>query len=994
MPTSAPPTLYHHALVPLISTEDSGGNILHLKRVVVTNAEASDMGSVSAVEDENEVDSLLLTTAETVLQMAEIAGHHESNKEIAIFYNHLRFHCIRLQDCVKRSRHTSSRLDRELVNRALCHIGSLVPETGPQELPLGDTALEFRLGVLNLHWSNVRNHADEAKVEFVGRWLALGASEDRHTKLDKALEQCADEIERQQPEKSSAKPTNVFPSPNIGEPSYGVWRAAQAIFDALLGCKGCSCSSQHEFGAKLELSTYRRPQKQTDKKPGMRSIRNRNRKSRGDDGVAEKLDFDMFLSMEHDWHEVCVQTMREMVVGFAVDELETPPSEGNAAGKFIKVEKLCRSISKTKTRTLQRLMLKLTSGQFFDMGFEKSIFWIDKTTEPISLLRCFEERHEFFTEKTKRILSLIIGYATLHLNGTSWLQPGWGSADIKFFQTTSHKTPLRPFIQTHLPNTHSADTDPVIEISMNNGDSDSGIDLDELDAGHRCPALISLAVVLIEVYFAKPFEKLAQMISIPLIEDPSGRISLLDVDQVFNGDEEMEVEGWRYQIPEDSPLLTAIDNCLNVELWENDEGEAFDNGTLTSRIYQHVVRFLELHLTCGFSQIPLDSVDKYARDLDFGKWGQAISSHETQSRATVFSPGSLTSMRTPSPVLPLFDPKQFGAHMIMPEFQKFMHQYSQINPLTPQTYNMLNSLSNCEADYKASQFFDDEMDDGQHSTAKYLTWRSEYENVYAKFITTHLSDPPSKPVKIAILDTGIDRDHYAFEAREENIKAKLNCYHELQKNVPDLNGHGTFTASLILDYAPDAELHVIKIADKENSRPDAKIVVNAINHAVEKWDVDIISISFGWPSSDFEGYDALEDAIDRAYGKKVLIFAAASNSGGRLGRAYPASSSQVICVHSTNTLGTPSDFSPTAEPNALNIATVGNLTEVRQISVWDVVCDADYGRHRSIPAAVCAVASIREGGSGTQKKGKDGGFAKEVCTEGPQLRPEGQVFLC
>lgn len=97
--------------------------------------------------------------------------------------------------------------------------------------------------------------------------------------------------------------------------------------------------------------------------------------------------------------------------------------------------------------------------------------------------------------------------------------------------------------------------------------------------------------------------------------------------------------------------------------------------------------------------------------------------------------------------------------------------------------------------------------------------------------------------------------------------------------------------------------------------------------------MDIISLSFGWPSTDFEGYDELEDAIDKAHSKKILIFAAASNSGGRLGRAYPASSSQVICVHSTDTLGTPSGFSPTAEPDNLNFATVGESVE----SAWPML---------------------------------------------------------
>lgn len=95
-------------------------------------------------------------------------------------------------------------------------------------------------------------------------------------------------------------------------------------------------------------------------------------------------------------------------------------------------------------------------------------------------------------------------------------------------------------------------------------------------------------------------------------------------------------------------------------------------------------------------------------------------------------------------------------------------------------------------------------------------------------------------------------------------------------------------------------------------------------------------MSFGWPCSDFDGYYDLQTAIDRAYDKKVLMFAAASNSGGNLGRAYPASSSHVICVHSTDTFGNRSAFSPTQERDRINIATVGESIQ----STWpSLLCD-------------------------------------------------------
>ncbi|OTA01477.1 hypothetical protein A9Z42_0018300 [Trichoderma parareesei] len=558
---------------------------------------------------------------------------------------------------------------------------------------------------------------------------------------------------------------------------------------------------------------------------------------RNDSEAAGNLNFDMFLSKEHDWHEVHVQTVTD-------------------------------------------------------------------------------------TEKSKRILSLIIGYAVLHLDGTHWLQRSWGSADIKFFQTTSHKTPLQPYIQVNLskPNTAADSACPTKDYDDK--------DVDELDSGHRCPALIALAVVLMEVHFAKPLERLAQISGVPL-ETRCRRVTLQDVVDVLDGVEDNEVKGWRNEIPEDSAMLIAIDNCLTPELWEDDQGDVLDSRTLKSRIYDRVIRLLEQHLTSGFSTIPLDGVDGYAKQMDFAQWGQRFSDQE---------PGVLMPSRGQRPptavhsVLPAATLPLRGRARIqpaVPELEGFICQYAQATSTASMSSFIMDTTSVIDSTigYKNSRFFDDETAaDGEPSNARtraYLRWRCEYEKVYDKFIFTYLQDsPPSNPVKIAILDTGIDRDHPDFDSREDRIKARRNCYNESQKNTPDLNGHGTFTASLILDYARDADLYVAKIADRDNTTPNAGSVAKAIHHAVDEWKVDIISLSFGWPSIDFDGYDALDDAIAKADANKVLLFAAASNSGGRLPRAYPASSSHVICVHSTDTMGNASNFSPTAQPYSLNLATV------------------------------------------------------------------------
>lgn len=53
-----------------------------------------------------------------------------------------------------------------------------------------------------------------------------------------------------------------------------------------------------------------------------------------------------------------------------------------------------------------------------------------------------------------------------------------------------------------------------------------------------------------------------------------------------------------------------------------------------------------------------------------------------------------------------------------------------------------------------------------------------------------------------------------------------NCYEESRKDLPDTHGHGTFVTNVILDFAPDAHLYVIKITDKDDNSLDARIVKN------------------------------------------------------------------------------------------------------------------------------------------------------------------------
>ena len=56
---------------------------------------------------------------------------------------------------------------------------------------------------------------------------------------------------------------------------------------------------------------------------------------------------------------------------------------------------------------------------------------------------------------------------------------------------------------------------------------------------------------------------------------------------------------------------------------------------------------------------------------------------------------------------------------------------------------------------------------------------------------------------------------------------------------------------------------------------------------------------------------------------KTLMFAAASNDGANLGRAFPAKYPGVFCIHSTDGNGNPSTFNPTAHERDVSFSLLG-----------------------------------------------------------------------
>ena len=162
-------------------------------------------------------------------------------------------------------------------------------------------------------------------------------------------------------------------------------------------------------------------------------------------------------------------------------------------------------------------------------------------------------------------------------------------------------------------------------------------------------------------------------------------------------------------------------------------------------------------------------------------------------------------------------------------------------------------------------------------------------------------------IKIAILDTGIDKAH-----QDLNVTGGKN-FIENNSAYNDDNGHGTHVAGIIaaldnkkgtLGVAPDAKIYGLKFLD-ENGEGSTTDLANAIDWAIEN-KMDILNMSFGFSGSD----PIISELLNKAYKENILIVGAAGNEG-KNSISFPASNRNVIAVGAINKNRKLADFSNT-----------------------------------------------------------------------------------
>lgn len=153
-----------------------------------------------------------------------------------------------------------------------------------------------------------------------------------------------------------------------------------------------------------------------------------------------------------------------------------------------------------------------------------------------------------------------------------------------------------------------------------------------------------------------------------------------------------------------------------------------------------------------------------------------------------------------------------------------------------------------------------------------------------------------KKVKIAIIDSGINKNHPDLDIPIEN---SINFIKKGTPIIDDFN-HGTAIAGIIagkdndigiVGIAQNSEIFDLKVLDK-NGKGDIRNLIDALQWCIEN-KIDIVNISFGFQTPDDELFYIIEKAIDN----NIIIVAAAGNTYG-IDVDYPAKYEKVISVNS------------------------------------------------------------------------------------------------
>ncbi|RME16407.1 MAG: hypothetical protein D6797_04585 [Bdellovibrio sp.] len=249
------------------------------------------------------------------------------------------------------------------------------------------------------------------------------------------------------------------------------------------------------------------------------------------------------------------------------------------------------------------------------------------------------------------------------------------------------------------------------------------------------------------------------------------------------------------------------------------------------------------------------------------------------------------------------------------------------------------------------------LNDSLVGKQKHLNFIHEHL-VYSSFFEGDQSVVSDTPIKVAVIDTGVDYNHedlknqvvYQIRDVQGNLlpldlvhsTVEGSSFTSIDSDPMDDNGHGTHVAGLLAgegnnDYGiagvfSTKGIEVIPIkALNEKGEGSASAVTAAIYLAVEVLGVQVINLSLGIKVNVGDNLTILENEINNAIQKGVVVVAASGNDGEELGvdaEVFPASWAPkykgLISVGSVDVIDSNRSEFSNWSPQVVEIAAPGN----------------------------------------------------------------------
>ena len=187
------------------------------------------------------------------------------------------------------------------------------------------------------------------------------------------------------------------------------------------------------------------------------------------------------------------------------------------------------------------------------------------------------------------------------------------------------------------------------------------------------------------------------------------------------------------------------------------------------------------------------------------------------------------------------------------------------------------------------------------SAATRYAWGTMYSGMYN--YTQYINDDMSDTITIAVLDSGIYKNHEAFTASTTADRIDYTYaydYANRDTSPADDNGHGTAVSGVIAQSTPaDVKILPLKVLDRRGEGYLSDIA-EAIEDVTSDRSADIINMSLGVEPDDLDPEDVtiLDAIFQSAADVGIILVAAAGNESGPVD--YPATSPSVWTASSVD----------------------------------------------------------------------------------------------